>query len=118
MNPHSHTHIGKTIVSLQEQLAERDKVILEQQARNSTLYLIFEELLGYWMDDANPDELTDRVAIFQSELIRIDNISALEAHDREVRIKTLEDAAKWFAKYAPHIGRELRRMANELKEQS
>jgi len=65
------------ILSLQAQLAERDKTILEQQARILALISVLTE--------------------YDTEFTCVDDLSALEAHDREVRIKCLEDAAKHFA---------------------
>lgn len=62
--------------------AERDKTLLEQQARINELKMCLIDTYvgtGGWAVEE----------VYQQK----DNLSTLEAHDREVRIKTLEDAA-------------------------
>jgi predicted RNase H-like nuclease (RuvC/YqgF family) len=100
------------VTALQAQLAERDKTILEQQARI--------------------DELIKSLTDYNEEFTFVDDLSALEANDREVRIKCLEDAADKLRGNGFNVlyeiglrdgsylmaAEELEFMANELKEQS
>jgi hypothetical protein len=93
------------LLSLQTQLAERDKTILEQQAQIEKYEGIVDRLLQYNGGDTS--------------YVYLDNdLSALEAHDREVRVKCLEEVARMF-RNAPSVGdgfEELYKRANELME--
>ena len=89
------------LFSLQAQLAERDKTILEQQARIEEYEDIVDRLLQYNGGDVYYAYLDN-------------DLSALEAHDREVKTKCLEEVAQMF-RDAKSVGDGFERMANELK---
>ena len=115
-----------TITSLQAQLAERDKTILEQQAQITHCTITIME------QQARIDELIKSLTDYNDEFTFVDDLSALEAHDREVRIKCLENAADKLRGNGFNVlyeiglrdgsylmaAEELEFMANELKEQS
>jgi uncharacterized coiled-coil protein SlyX len=121
------------IEQLQARVAERDKEIadlkqqvLEQQARiveqDSALNLWkvaaenaeeceFDEYASYAIPMplfCDASEATERI---QNNII----LPALESALKAERVKTLEEAAKWFDKYDSRNSDQLRRMAAELK---
>ena len=108
------------IFSLQSQIAERDKTILEQQAQ-------IKNTLNLCADSSYMD-----CDVIENIFNQGRDLSALEAHDREVRIKCLEDAADKLRGNGFNVlyeiglrdgsylmaAEELEFMADELKEQS
>lgn len=101
-------------VNLQTQLAERGEIILEQQARI--------EELRYWLEEMQKCAAEENKGLLGTEfaLLNKDNLSVLEAALKAERIKTLEDAIEscYSLTHAFKCHDELRRMANDLSEQS
>ena len=108
------------ITALQAQLAERDKLLEQYRAdRLESDAIIY--WTHHWTKQIGGGVYSlDELLRYVNELLdRCDNLSALEANDREVRIKCLEDAAdklgETWAVGATSPATFLPNKANELK---